>query len=94
MSGHVFGTADALASRRALLAQLNSLRARGGRKVTAALVAKRMSARHKIEAQDVLDVAAANPTLTAVTGATVGLTALGLRAARSRMSPRRMIVGD
>lgn len=94
MSGHAFGTSEAVVSRRVLLSALNRLRARGGRKVTATLVANRLSVRGTIEAQDVLDVAAANSSLIATTGATIGLTGAGLTAARSRMSPRQHYVGD
>lgn len=91
---HIFGTAEATVSRRHLLSTLNRLRARGGRKVAAALVARRMDLRRHIEAQDVLDVAAANPTLIDVSGSDVGLTGAGLTAARSRMSPASQLVGD
>ncbi len=95
MAGHhIFGTGDAVPSRRHLLSALNRLRARGGRKVTAALVAGRIDLRRHVEAQDVLDVAATNPTLVDVTGSTVGLTDAGLTAARSRMSPASHLVGD
>lgn len=91
---HKFGTADPTPSRVTLLAMLNRLRARNGRKVSAARVARFMVPRRKVTATVVRNVAAQNPTL--VTDDGVGnltLTGAGLRAARSRMSPRYDIKG-
>lgn len=83
-----FGTAEAAPSRTALLAALLRLRARQGRTVAAAMVAKRMAPRGTITAQEVEDVADANSTLVVNDDGDLTLTDAGLRAARSRATPR------
>lgn len=83
-----FGTSEATASRTALLAMLNRLRARGGRTVTATVVAKRLAPRGSITAVEVEAVADANPTLVNNDDGDLSLTSAGLVAARGRMTPR------
>lgn len=85
-----FGTSEAAASRTALLAMLNRLRARAidGRTVTSAKVAKRLAPRGSITAVEVEAVADANPTLVNNDGGDLSLTNAGLAAARGRMTPR------
>lgn len=83
-----FGTSEATASRTALLAMLNRLRARGVHTVTATVVAKRLAPRGSITASEVEDVADANPTLVNNDDGDLSLTDAGLVAARGRMTPR------
>lgn len=83
---------QATASRVVLLATLNRLRARGGRKVSATKVSRYLYPRRKVTAATIRTVAAANPTLITDDGSGgLTLTAAGHRAARSRMSPRYAI---
>jgi hypothetical protein len=83
-----FGTAQAVASRTALLAMLNRLRARGGRTVSSTVVAKRLAPRGSITSVEVEAVADANPTLVTNTSGALTLTDAGLIAARGRMTSR------
>lgn len=84
------GAGEATASRTHLLSMVNRLRGRGGRTVLVARVAKYLHPRGRITAAEVVTVATANPTLFTLSNgnANITLTAAGLRAARSRMSPR------
>lgn len=88
-----FGNAgQATASRVTLLSTLNRLRGRNGRKVSATRVARYLYPRRKVSAATIRTVAAANPTLVTDDGSGgLTLTGAGLRAARSRMSPRYAI---
>jgi len=87
-----FGAGQTTASRVVLLATLNRLRARNGRKVSATRVARFLYPRRKVTTTTIRSVAAANPTLVTDDGSgNLTLTSAGLRAARSRMSPRYAI---
>lgn len=88
-----FGTSEGVASRTALAAALNRLRARGGRTVKVTKVAKRMAPRGTITAAEVVAVAGTDASLFTLSGgnANITLTGAGLRSARRRMTPRRAV---
>lgn len=85
-----FGVGEATASRVVLAAAVNRLRGRAGRTVKVTKVAKRINQRGTVTTAEVVAVAQANPTLFTLSSANslITLTGTGLRAARSRMTPR------
>lgn len=87
------GAGETVSSRTHLLAMVNRLRGRSGRTILVARVARYLHPRGRVTAAEVVTVAQANPTLFTLSNgnANITLTGAGLRAARSRMSPRYAI---